>query len=73
MPRFLIVVAFVLCIFDLSTQARAQDAVPGHYLFAWTGDPEGKGDDFLAVIDADPASPTYGHLVTTVVTDQKTM
>jgi hypothetical protein len=73
MPRFLIVVAFVLCIFDLSTQSQAQDVAPGHYMFAWTGDPEGKGDDFLAVIDADPASPSYGHLVTTVVTDQKTM
>ena len=42
----------------------------GHYLFAWAGDPAGKGTDFLAVIDADPASPTYGRLVTTVATDQ---
>ena len=53
-----------------------------HYLFAWTGDAankragcsancgaegrEGSGNDFLAVIDADPSSPSYGHLVTTV-------
>jgi len=37
-----------------------------------TGDAAGKGNDFLAVIDADPASPSYGHLVTTVVTDQPT-
>src|SRR5262249_6454225 len=44
----------------------------GHYLFAWAGDPEGKGHDFLAVIDADPASATYGRLVTTVATDQPT-
>lgn len=44
----------------------------GHYLFAWTGDPMQGGKDFLAVIDADPASSTYGHLVTTVVTDQQT-
>ena len=44
----------------------------GHYLFAWTGDPAGKDKDFLAVIDADPASPSYGHLMTTVVTDQQT-
>src|SRR6202161_4887990 len=29
--------------------------------------------DFLAVIDADPASPTYGKLITTLVTDQPTM
>ena len=60
-----------------------------HYLFAWTGDAankragcsancgaegrEGSGNDFLAVIDADPSSPSYGHLVTTVATDQQTM
>jgi hypothetical protein len=29
--------------------------------------------DFLAVIDADPSSPNYGHLLTTLVTDQTTM
>jgi len=61
----------------------------GHYLFAWTGDaankragcsadcgaegPQGYGRDFLAVIDADPSSPSYGHLMTTVATDQQTM
>ncbi len=42
-------------------------------MFAWTGDPANKADDFLAVIDADPASPSYGRLVTTAVTDQPTM
>jgi len=45
---------------------------PGHYLFAWAGDPSGKGNDFLAVIDADPGSPSYGRLVTTLATDQPT-
>jgi hypothetical protein len=44
----------------------------GHYLFAWTGDAANKGNDFLAVIDADPASKTYGRLVTTLATDQPT-
>jgi hypothetical protein len=44
----------------------------GHYLFAWTGDSAGHGKDFLAVIDADPASPSYGQLVATVATDQQT-
>lgn len=47
-------------------------AKPGHYLFAWAGDQAGKGNDFLMVIDADPASASYGHLVTTVATDQQT-
>jgi hypothetical protein len=46
---------------------------PGHYLFAWTGDEARKGNDFLAVIDADPNSPTYGKLITTLGTDQQTV
>ena len=44
----------------------------GHYLLAWTGDADGKGNDFLAVIDADPASSSYGRLLTTLSTDQPT-
>ncbi len=51
---------------------RAADAA-GHYMFVWTGDQAGEGMDFLAVIDADPASATYGKLMTTLVTDQQTM
>lgn len=46
---------------------------PGHYLFVWSGDQAGKGNDFLIVVDADPASPTYGKLVTSLVTDQKSL
>jgi hypothetical protein len=38
-------------------------AAPGHYLFAWAGDPTGRGEDFIVVIDADPDSPGYGKLV----------
>jgi len=53
--------------------SRPETLGASHYLFAWTGDDAGKGNDFLAVIDANPASPSYGHLVTTVVTDQQTM
>jgi hypothetical protein len=30
------------------------------YLFLWAGDADGKASDFLAVIDAVPASPRYG-------------
>lgn len=51
---------------------HAHDAKAGHYLFAWVGDSDTKGNDFLAVIDADPSSPNYGHLITTLATDQKT-
>ena len=38
----------------------------------WAGDEAQKGNDFLAVIDADPSSASYGHLVTTLATDQQT-
>jgi hypothetical protein len=42
----------------------------GHYLFVLSGDQKSAGKDFLAVIDADPESPNYGRLVTSVATDQ---
>lgn len=55
-----------------SCALSAQQAGAGHFLFAWTGALNHDGNDFLAVIDADPQSPTYGKLMTTLVTDQKT-
>lgn len=45
-------------------------AVPGHYLFVFSGDQAGGAKDFLAVLDADPGSPSYGKVVTSVATDQ---
>jgi len=53
-------------------KAEEHSVVAGHYMFAWVGDAAQQGMDFLAVIDADPASANYGHLITTLVTDQKT-
>jgi hypothetical protein len=44
-----------------------------HYLLVWAGDRDQKGNDFLAVIDAEPSSPAYGRLLTTVATDQQTV
>src|SRR5580704_9271624 len=66
----------MLCVANvpaLPQDAGAATTAAGHYLFAWTGDADKKGMDFLAVIDADPASPAYGKLITTLVTDQPTM
>lgn len=54
----------------LALPAITPAAAAGHYLFVWSGDQEKKGKDFLAVIDADPESPGYGRLVTSVATDQ---
>ena len=74
MSRFLICFALVLCVHSAFAQpAERKGDSPGHYLFAWAGDAEGKGNDFLSVINADPKSPTYGRLVATVATDQRTM
>src|SRR5688572_19123508 len=60
---------FLLLAFGLSGLACASD----HYLFAWTGDQKKEGNDFLAVIDANPDSASYGKLVASVGTDQKTV
>ena len=47
--------------------------MPGHYLFAWPGDAAQKAQSFLAVIDADPQSESYGRLMITLGTGQKTV
>jgi hypothetical protein len=73
MLRILTGIAFVFCLFAIPTQAAAPPLASGHYLFAWAGDVSHKGNDFLAVIDANPASASYGHLVATAVTDQVSM
>ena len=44
----------------------------GHYLFAWAGDTAGRGDDFIAVIDANPESPGYGKLVASAASGIRT-
>ncbi|MEP7344207.1 MAG: hypothetical protein ABI877_03015 [Gemmatimonadaceae bacterium] len=38
------------------------------HLFLWAGDADGKASDFLAVIDANPASSTYGAVVASIPT-----
>src|SRR5271169_4731342 len=73
MRRSLFVTLLAVCSLTSALQYQPQQTnMPGHYMFAWTGDVAHKGTDFLAVIDADPASPTYGKLMTTLVTDQQT-
>jgi 56kDa selenium binding protein (SBP56) len=64
MPRTLVALLFtgVALVASAPRLAFAQQS----YLFAWTGDGDRKLSDFLAVIDADPASKTYGHLVATL-------
>lgn len=62
-------VAAAAAIFFASAPSSAAPSA-GHYLFVFTGDQAGKGKDFLAVIDADPNSATYGKPLAAVATDQ---
>lgn len=73
MRRLLSIVAISMCLAVPSWSAQQPKPQTGHYLFVWTGDQAQQGKDFLAVIDADPSSPNYGHLLTTLATDQTTM
>ena len=57
--------AAVLALASVGAEARS-----GQYLYVFSGDQAGKGNDFLAVIDADPDSPGYGKLLASVATDQ---
>lgn len=64
----------VLIVTSLAATSAAQSHIteePSHHLFVWTGDPAKTGNNFVAVVNADPASPAYGKLVTSVATDQK--
>ena len=74
MRRLLITLALMSCIIPFTLQSQEQQTnAAGHYLFAWTGDAAQKGNDFLGVIDADPASKSYGQLMTTLATDQQSV
>ena len=48
---------------DTDTSARAG---PTPYLFAWAGDADRADSDFLVVLNADPGSPDYGRVITTL-------
>lgn len=74
MGRFFVALVAMLCVsgVPLHSQDRGKKA-SADYLFVWVGDEAHKGNDFLAVIDADPASASYGRLVTAIATDQQTM
>jgi hypothetical protein len=42
-------------------------AAPKHsYLYLWSGDADHNASDFLGMIDADPHSKTYGHIVASI-------
>jgi hypothetical protein len=57
------------------TEVAAEQATvaSNHSLFVWVGDRDKQDNDFLLVIDADPRSATFGRMVTSLRTDQKTV
>ena len=64
----------VLTLASLTVGAAAPSQTteePAHHAFVWTGDIAKTGVNFVVVVDADPASLTYGKLLTSVATDQK--
>jgi hypothetical protein len=71
--RSLVLVALGGCALAGAAASAGPATAPGHYLIVWAGDRARVGNDFLAVIDADPGSASYGHLVTTLATDQRTV
>ncbi|MGA7626353.1 MAG: hypothetical protein WCA91_22530 [Candidatus Acidiferrales bacterium] len=74
MSRLLCILALAWCAVGIRFPSQDQKTkAPDDYLFVWAGDSALQGNDFLAVIDADPSSASYGHLLTTLATDQRTM
>jgi hypothetical protein len=72
MVRALLMLVGALLTFGAAAQPP-NPGTSGHYLFAWAGDQANAGNDFLIVMDADPASPSYGKLITSIATDQKSV
>ena len=63
--------SMALLVLSLACAPAGEPApVPARYLFAWAFDVDERKEDtnFLAVIDADPSSPTYATVVATVPT-----
>jgi hypothetical protein len=50
-------------------EGASPEGTPARYLYVWAGDQDEQDPDFLAVMDIDPDSPTYGDIIATVPTD----
>jgi hypothetical protein len=48
-----------------TTGDETRAGAASRYLYVWSADDDGNEDDFLATIDADPSSPSYGAVVAT--------
>ena len=66
--RTLVVAVLAVCALISQGEARtpAAAASGSPYLFVWAGDEARQSSDFLSVIDANPSSPSYGRIVSSV-------
>ncbi|MEO8198774.1 MAG: hypothetical protein ABI689_18825 [Thermoanaerobaculia bacterium] len=64
---------FALSLLGAAVAAESPVVRPGSSLFVFAGDAAKVGNDFLAVIDVDPASPGYGRLISAVGTDLRSV
>ena len=62
-----VAVSFISALLASASCSRRTQVAPS-YLLLWAGDADGKASDFLAVIDAAPASPHYGSIVASMPT-----
>jgi hypothetical protein len=71
--RSLVLVTVALCFTGISRSGETKPALPkfegSSYLFVWAGDAARQSTDFLAVIDANSSSSSYGRIVRTVPVD----
>jgi len=68
--RVLLLAAIAFCFAAFLAAKDAKDIPaspsPSPYIFVWAGDAARHSTDFLAIIDAKPASSSYGRIVATV-------
>ena len=72
MLRLFFVILAAMVAFVITGQSYAQGQAEKH-LFVWVGDRAGEGNDFILVIDADPASANYGRVVASEASDQRSV
>ncbi|HZP43388.1 MAG TPA: selenium-binding protein SBP56-related protein [Candidatus Binatia bacterium] len=66
-----IAILAAVCTPPAPARAAPPAAGPERHLVVWTGDDDREDEDFLAVLDADPRSPTYGKVLHTVPVGSK--
>jgi hypothetical protein len=73
-PALAAIVALCLTVVGYGRKSGEGAPRPGSpYLFVWSGDAAHTASDFLAVIDANPDSPSYARIVQTLPVEAKGM